>query len=239
MNSLIKKLKINIYADGANTTEIAKFNKLKFVKGFTTNPSLMKSNKVDNYQIFAKKILKIVNDKPISFEIFADEFNQIIQQALKIKSWGKNVFVKIPYYNSKGSSNIKLIKELSKRGINLNITAIFNFYQVKSVYQNINKSSQTIISIFAGRIADTGRNPSEIIKKALKLTKPHNKKIKILWASCREIYSIFHANEIGCQIITVPDSILRKINLVGKDLKNYSKETSKQFFQDSIGIKFD
>ena len=237
MNKLIKKLKIHIYADGANLKEIKDFNKLKFIKGFTTNPSLMKNNNVDNYKSFAKKVLEIVKNKSVSFEIFADDYSEILKQAMEIKSWGKNVFVKIPFYNSKGSSNIKLIKILSKNGVNLNITALFNFNQVKDVFKNIDKNSQSILSIFAGRIADTGINPSIIIKKSVALTK-RTKKIKILWASCREIYSIFQADDIGCHIITVPDSILKKINIVGKNLNNYSKETSRQFFKDSKGIKF-
>lgn len=237
MNKLIKKLKIHIYADGANLKEIKDFNKLKFIKGFTTNPSLMKNNNVDNYKSFAKKVLEIVKNKSVSFEIFADDYSEILKQAMEIKSWGKNVFVKIPFYNSKGSSNIKLIKILSKNGVNLNITALFNFNQVKDVLKNIDKNSQSILSIFAGRIADTGINPSILIKKSVALTK-RTKKIKILWASCREIYSIFQADDIGCHIITVPDSILKKINIVGKNLNNYSKETSRQFFKDSKGIKF-
>jgi transaldolase len=237
MNKLIKKLKIHIYADGANLKEIKDFNKLKFIKGFTTNPSLMKNNNVDNYKSFAKKVLGIVKNKSVSFEIFADDYSEILKQAMEIKSWGKNVFVKIPFYNSKGSSNIKLIKILSKNGVNLNITALFNFNQVKDVFKNIDKNSQSILSIFAGRIADTGINPSIIIKKSVALTK-RTKKIKILWASCREIHSIFQADDVGCHIITVPDSILKKINIVGKNLNDYSKETSRQFFEDSKGIKF-
>ena len=237
MNKLIKKLKIHIYADGADHEEIKRFNKLKFVKGFTTNPSLMKNSNVDNYKTFAEKVLKIVKNKSVSFEIFADDHNEILNQAMEIKSWGKNVYVKIPYYNSKGLKNIKLINKLSNNGVNLNITALFNFSQVNEVFKNINKNSQTILSIFAGRVADTGENPSIIIKKSVKLTKKI-KKIKILWASCRELYSIFLANEVGCQIITVPNSILKKINLVGKNLDKYSKETSKKFFEDSKGIKF-
>ncbi len=237
MKKLISKLKIHIYADGANPKQIQKFNKLKFVKGFTTNPSLMKNNKVNNYKTFAKQILKIVKSKSVSFEIFADDYVKILKQAIEIKSWGKNVYVKVPYYNSKGQKNIKLIKELSNKGVNLNITALFTYEQVKEVYKNLNKNSQTILSIFAGRVADTGKNPSVVIKKSIKLAKK-TRKVKILWASCRELYSIFLANEIGCHIITVPDSILKKINLVGKNLTTYSKETSKQFFEDSKEISF-
>jgi len=233
----LKKLKIHIYADGADLKEIETFNKSKLINGFTTNPSLMKSSNVKNYKSFAQQVLKIVKDKSVSFEIFADDQNEILKQAKEIKSWGKNVFVKVPYFNSRGNKNLSLIKKLSKLGINLNITALFTFSQVKEVFNNIDKDSQTILSIFAGRVADTGIDPTIIIKKSIKLTNK-NKKIKILWASCRELYSIFLANKVGCDIITVPNSILKKINLVGKNLTKYSKETSNQFFKDSKGIKF-
>mgnify|MGYP006079289161 FL=1 len=237
MNKLIKDLKIHIYADGANSKEVAMFNKLKYVKGFTTNPSLMKNNNVLNYKTFAKKILNATKGKPVSFEVFADDHNEILKQANTIKSWGSNIFVKIPYYNSKGKSNLNLIKILSKQNVKLNITSIFNYNQVRHVFNNISKNSHSILSIFAGRVADTGRDPVEIVKKAVQLTKG-TKKIKILWASCRETYSIFTADKIGCDIITVPNSILKKMKIIGKDLDKYSAETSKQFFLDSRGINF-
>ena len=237
MKKNLNKLKIHIYADGADLKEIKTFNKKKYISGFTTNPSLMKNSNVKNYKSFAQKVLKIVKNKSVSFEIFADDHNEILKQSKEIKSWGKNVYVKVPYFNSKGQKNLRLINKLSKLGINLNITALFNYNQVKEVFKNIDKDSQTILSIFAGRVADTGIDPTIIIKKSIKLTNK-NKKVKILWASCRELYSIFLANKVGCQIITVPNSILKKINLVGKNLTKYSKETSNQFFKDSKGIKF-
>lgn len=237
MTKYLNKLKIHIYADGADLEEIKTFNKSKFISGFTTNPSLMRSSNVKNYKSFAQQVLKIVKNKSVSFEIFADDPSEILKQSKEIKSWGKNVYVKVPYFNSKGQKNLRLINKLSKLGINLNITALFNYSQVKEVFKNINKDSKTIFSIFAGRIADTGIDPTSIIKKSVKLT-IKNKNAKILWASCRELYSIFLANKIGCHIITVPNSILKKINLVGKNLTKYSKETSNQFFKDSKGIKF-
>ncbi len=237
MKKNLNKLKIHIYADGADLKEIKTFNKKKYISGFTTNPSLMKNSNVKNYKSFAQKVLKIVKNKSVSFEIFADDHNEILKQSKEIKSWGKNVYVKVPYFNSKGQKNLRLINKLSKLGINLNITALFNYNQVKEVFKNIDKDSQTILSIFAGRVADTGIDPTIIIKKSIKLTNK-NKKVKILWASCRELYSIFLANKVGCHIITVPNSILKKINLVGKNLTKYSKETSNQFFKDSKGIKF-
>ena len=237
MTKNLNKLKIHIYADGADLKEIKTFNKKKYISGFTTNPSLMKNSNVKNYKSFAQKVLKIVKNKSVSFEIFADDHNEILKQSKEIKSWGKNVYVKVPFFNSKGQKNLRLINKLSKLGINLNITALFNYDQVKEVFKNIDKDSQTILSIFAGRVADTGIDPTINIKKSIKLTNK-NKKVKILWASCRELYSIFLANKVGCHIITVPNSILKKINLVGKNLTKYSKETSNQFFKDSKGIKF-
>ena len=229
--------KIQIFADGADIKSIKKYNMNNMIKGFTTNPSLMKSNNIKNYKAFAKKILKIVKRKSVSFEIFADDKKTIIEQAKQINSWGSNVYVKVPYYNSKGKNNLKIIKILSSKGVKLNITAIFQLKQIKNILKNLNKNTRSILSIFAGRIADTGIDPGEIIYKSVKLTK-RNKNIEILWASCRELYSIKEAEKLGCHIITVPDSILNKMSLFGKDLKKYSVETSKQFFEDSKGINF-
>ena len=229
--------KIQIFADGADIKSIKKYNVNNIIKGFTTNPSLMKSNNIKNYKSFAKKILKIVKRKSVSFEIFADDKKTIIEQAKQINSWGSNVYVKVPYYNSKGKNNLKIIKILSSKGVKLNITAIFQLKQIKNILKNLNKNTRSILSIFAGRIADTGIDPGEIIYTSVKLTK-RNKNIEILWASCRELYSIKEAEKLGCHIITVPDSILNKMSLFGKDLKKYSVETSKQFFEDSKGINF-
>tara|TARA_B100001250_G_C19710742_1_gene749060 strand:+ start:417 stop:1124 length:708 start_codon:yes stop_codon:yes gene_type:complete len=232
------RTKIQIFADGADIKSIKKYNVKSKIKGFTTNPSLMRSNNIKNYIIFAKKILKIVKKKSVSFEIFADDKKTIIEQANQINSWGSNVYVKVPYYNSRGRNNLKIIKILSDKGVKLNITAIFQIKQIKNILKNINKNTRSILSIFAGRIADTGIDPREIIYKSVKLTKK-NRNIEILWASCRELYSIKEAEKLGCHIITVPNSILSKMNLFGKDLKKYSIETSKQFFEDSKGINFD
>tara|TARA_B100000886_G_C20364776_1_gene466823 strand:- start:75 stop:779 length:705 start_codon:yes stop_codon:yes gene_type:complete len=231
------KNKIKIYADGAEIKSIKKFNKSRLIKGFTTNPSLMKDNKINDYTTFAKKILRIVRKKSISFEIFADDQKTIISQAEKINSWGKNIFVKVPYYNSKGKDNLKIIKILSNKKIKLNITAIFEFKQIIKILNIINKNNKIIFSIFAGRIADTGIDPSKIILKSVKATQKY-KNIEILWASCRELYSIKEAERLGCHIITVPKSILSKMHLFNKNLKKYSVETSKQFFEDSKNINF-
>jgi transaldolase len=228
----MKKIKIKIFADGADFSGIVNYNKKKFIKGLTTNPSLMKKSGVKNYTTFAKKILKIVNKKPISFEVFSDEFEGMYNQAKKIASWGNNVYVKIPVTNTKGVGSYKLIKKLSNENIKLNVTAIFTEDQVKKVINSLNPEVKSIISIFAGRIADTGENPEFLIKKTLKLLKK-NKNCEILWASTRELYNILSASSIGCHIITVPNNILDKLNLFGYNLKNYSLETVKEFYRDA------
>ncbi len=233
----INNLKIKIFADGADLTKISHLNNKKYIAGFTTNPSLMKSSNVKNYETFSKKLLKIVKKKSISFEVTSDDINEMEIQAYKINSWGKNVFIKIPFTNSKGKKNLKLIKKLSHNNIKLNITALFTYKQVLEVYKVLNKNSESYLSIFAGRIADTGIDPSIIINQTSKLVKK-NRKIKILWASCREIYSIFQANKLKCDIITVPYSLLSKLKLIGKNLNIYSVETSRDFFKDSKDIKF-
>jgi len=228
----MKKIKIKIFADGADFSGIVNYNKKKFIKGLTTNPSLMKKSGVKNYAAFAKKILKIVNKKPISFEVFSDEFEGMYNQAKKIASWGNNVYVKIPVTNTKGRGSYNLIKKLSNENIKLNVTAIFTEAQVKKVINSLNPEVKSIISIFAGRIADTGENPEFLIKKTLKLLKK-NKNCEVLWASTRELYNILSASRIGCHIITVPNNILDKLNLFGYNLKNYSLETVKEFYRDA------
>lgn len=228
----MKKINIKIFADGADFYGIKNYNKKKFIKGLTTNPSLMKKSGVKNYTTFAKKILKIVNKKPISFEVFSDEFEGMYNQAKKIASWGKNVYVKIPVTNTKGKGSYNLIKKLSNENIKLNVTAIFTENQVKRVVNSLNPKAKSIISIFAGRIADTGENPEILIKKTLKLLKK-NKNCEVLWASTRELYNIISAERVGCHIITVPNNILDKLNLFGYNLKNYSLQTVKDFYEDA------
>lgn len=230
-------MKIKIYADGANYKDIILYNNLNLISGLTTNPSLMKKSGVKNYELFAKKVLKKVNKKPISFEVFADEIDEMYIQAKKIASWGKNIFVKIPIINTKGKSMSNLIKKLSNEKIKLNITAVFTQSQVMNIFKNLNKSTPAIISIFAGRIADTGRDPKILIKKSISIFKK-NFNHKILWASTRELYNITEANNLGTDIITVPTNLLGKINLKNKNLKKYSIETVKEFFLDAKKSKF-
>lgn len=233
----MRNFKIKIFADGANYNEIKYFNLQKIVKGLTTNPSLMRKSGVKNYEIFARKVLRFVKQKPISFEVFSDDFEEMYMQAKTISSWGKNVYVKIPVTNTKGKSSHLLIKKLSDEGINLNITAIFNFYQVSKVVKSLNPKSKAIVSIFSGRIADTGINPEIVIKKSVDLLK-NNKNHEILWASTRELYNVFQAEKINCHIITVPTAILKKFNLIGYDLIKYSSDTVKEFYEDAKNAKF-
>lgn len=228
----MRNIKIKIFADGADFAGIVNFNKKNFIKGLTTNPTLMKKSGIKNYSKFAKKILKIVKKKPISFEVFSDDFEGMYAQAIKIASWGKNVYVKIPVTNTKGKGSYNLIKRLSEENIKLNVTAIFTEDQIKKVINSLNPNAKSIISIFAGRIADTGRNPEFFVKKALSLLS-NNKNCEVLWASTRELYNIVTADKIGCHIITVPNAILEKINLFEYDLTNYSLETVKEFYRDA------
>lgn len=233
---ILNNLKIKIFADGANIIDMHKLNNISYISGFTTNPSLMCQSKINDYTTFANKILKKINKKPVSFEVTADSFSKMELQAYKINNWSNNIFVKIPFTNSKGRKTLELIKKLSNKGIKLNITSIFTYNQVKQVINILNKDSETIISIFAGRIADTGRDPSLTVKQSVIAVKKYEK-IQILWASCREIYNIFEANKIGCHIITVPHSIIKKFSLIGKNLEKYSVETAKDFYFDSKNIK--
>ena len=232
----MKVKRIKIYADGADYSDFVTLNKSKIIKGFTTNPTLMRKSGVKNYEKFAKKLIKVIK-KPISFEVFSDELDEMYIQAKKISSWGSNVYVKIPIVNSKGVSTIRLIKKLNLEKIKLNITAVFTFNQVNKIINILNSKTPSIISIFAGRIADTGIDPINILKRSIKLKK-NNKNIKILWASTREVLNIYQAENINCDIITVPIGIIKKLNLYKKNLKKYSIETAKDFYLDGLKSKY-
>lgn len=231
------KLNVKIYADGADLKSMVEEYNKGIVNGFTTNPSLMKAAGIKSYKDFGKKVLDEIKDMPISFEVFADDKETILKEARELFTWGENVYIKIPVVNTKGEFNGEIIKELSEENIKLNITAIFTVEQIKDVLGVLNKESPAIISIFAGRIADTGINPVRIIKEAIELSKDYPK-VEILWASCRELYNIIEANDIGCHIITVQNSILKKFHLFGKDLTEYSIETVKDFFKDGKSLGF-
>ena len=225
-----------IYCDIADLKLIKHYNKKKIVKGFTTNPSLMRKAGANNYTKYSKKILSIVN-KPISFEVFADDELNILKQANEISKWGNNVYVKIPITNSKGKYLLNVIKKLSTNKIKLNITAVYNFKNVKKILNNIKKNSNVIISIFAGRAGDTGKDPLPELIKSIKAKKNY-KNVKILWASVREPYNYIQAKQIGCDIITIPPTIIDKIEKFGKSYKKLTIETVKGFLIDSKKSKF-
>ena len=230
-------MKTKIFCDIADINIIKKFNKKKIVKGFTTNPSLMRKAGAKDYKKYSNKILKICNKKPISFEVFGDDHKSMMDQALKINTWGKNVYVKIPVVNSKGFLTTKTIKELNNKNIKLNITAVYTANQTKKILKSINKKTKLIISIFAGRAADTGKDPIPEFKKSISLAKKF-KNVEILWASVREPYNYLQSKQLGCHIITVPPIIIEKIEKFGKGFDKLTMETVKAFLDDSKKSKF-
>ena len=221
---------IKIYCDSADYKIIKKYSKFNLVKGFTTNPSLMSLAGVKNYKNYSIKILKTCKNKPISLEVFSDDINSMIQQAYLINSWGKNVYVKIPVVNTQGKFTGKAIRELSSKGVKLNITAIYTYEQVEKVFLSLNKNTKSIISIFAGRMADVGKDPIPIFQKSVQLTQKH-KNIEILCVSTREAYNFLQAKNLGCEIITMPSKIIEKIENFGKDFNTLTLDTVKGFFR--------
>ncbi|MBS0662196.1 MAG: transaldolase [Verrucomicrobia bacterium] len=226
-------LKIQIFADGADKAGILDLYAKPYIKGLTTNPSLMKKAGIKDYEAFAKDILQTVTAKPISLEVFSDEFPEMRRQAAKIKSWGPNVYVKIPITNSKGESSLPLIKDLGQEGVKLNVTALFTLKQVAGVAAALNPAVPSVVSVFAGRIADSGVDPMPIVRACVPLLESQPK-AELLWASTREVLNIFQAQEAGCQIITVPHDIIAKASkMLGMDLAAISLDTVKTFLKDS------
>ena len=230
-------MKTKIFCDTAELDQIKLFNKKKIDKGFTTNPSLMRKAGAKDYESYSKKILKICKNMPISLEVFADEYSEMKKQALKINSWGKNVYVKIPVINSKGIFSGKIIKELNDQNIKLNITAVYSSKETKKILRLIDKKTKVIISIFAGRAGDVGKDSIPEFKKSIKMAKKY-KNVEILWASVREPYNYTQANQLGCHIITVPPSIITKIEKFGKNFDSLMIETVKAFLIDSKKSNF-
>ncbi len=225
-----------IFCDIADINLIKKFNKKKIVKGFTTNPSLMRKAGAKNYSKYSKEILKITN-KPVSCEVFADDIRSMILQGQKISKWAKNVYVKVPVTTSKGKFTGEVIKILNRNKIKLNITAVYNSKQTMQILKKINKNTKVIISIFAGRMADTGKDPIPQFKKSIKISKKY-KNVEILWASTREPYNYIQAKQLGCHIITVPPAIIEKIEKFGKSFKKLTTDTVKGFLDDTRKSKF-
>ena len=226
-----------IFCDIADLSLIKKFNKKKIVKGFTTNPSLMRKAGAKDYQSYSKQILKVCRNKPISFEVFADNMNSMIDQGKKINTWGRNVYVKVPIVNSRNKFTGKVIKELNRQNIKLNITAVYTAKQTQKILNQINKKTKVIISIFAGRAADSGQDPVPEFKKSIKMARKF-KNVEILWASVREPYNYTQANQLGCHIITIPPVIIEKIEKFGKSFIQLTTETVRAFLIDSKKSKF-
>ncbi|MBF0287432.1 MAG: transaldolase [SAR324 cluster bacterium] len=229
----ISDLNTKIFADGADIAGILEMHQRPYISGFTTNPTLMRQAGVNDYKSFAQNVLKKISDKPISFEVFADEFEEMKQQALEISSWGNNVYVKIPVTNTKKEASYNLIHQLSEQGVQLNVTAVMTLEQVREITFALKNTSSSIISIFAGRLADTGLDPVPVMQAALEIMKiaPNT---ELLWASPREVFNVYQADAIGCHIITATNSILDKLELAGKDLSEFSLETVQMFYNDAV-----
>jgi transaldolase len=228
----VSELKIKLFADGADKAQILQAHANPLIRGFTTNPTLMRSAGVKDYEAFAHEILEVVTDRPISFEVFADEFCEMERQAHKIARWADNVFVKIPVTNTRREPSMDLIHRLAHSDVKVNVTAILTLDQVRDAAAALAGGAPSVVSVFAGRIADTGKDPVPLMAAAVALVSPHTT-IELLWASPRELLNIFQANDIGCHIITATDSVLSKLKVVGKDLHDYSLETVKMFHTDA------
>lgn len=233
----VDQLKVRIFADGADKAAMLEMYRKPFVKGFTTNPTLMRKAGVSDYEAFAKDIIAAIPDRSISFEVFADDFAEMERQARRIAPWGKHVSVKIPITNTKGESTIPLVRKLSQDGVALNVTALFTLKQVKDVVDAAKGGAPCFVSVFAGRIADTGLDPVPLMAEAVRILQaaPNT---ELIWASPRELLNVFQADDIGCQVITVTNDIIKKLALVGKDMDEYSLETVKMFYDDGKAAGF-
>jgi transaldolase len=234
---VVTDLKIKLFADGAERAGILKMYQNPLIRGFTTNPTLMRKAGITDYEAFAKDILSAITDRPISFEVFADEFYEMERQALKISRWGDNVYTKIPVTNTRRESSLDLICRLARSGAKLNVTALMTLDQVRDVSAALADGPSAYVSVFAGRIADTGRDPVPLMETAVELLKPYPN-LELIWASPRELLNIFQADAVGCHIITATHDLLQKLTLVGKDLGDYSLETVEMFHRDAAQAGF-
>ena len=233
----LNELSIKIFADGADLKTIEELNKNPHIKGFTTNPTLMRKSNVKDYRAFALDVIKIIKTRPVSFEVFSDEFEIMEKQALQIASWGKNVYVKIPITNTRGDDAGPLVRRLTKAGVKVNVTALTTTKQVEHIVDYLSEDTPSCVSVFAGRVADTGRDPVPIMAEGVKLL--HKKPLaELIWASPRELLNVFQAESVGCQIITVTNDLLVKLPLIGKDLAEYSMDTVKMFYRDAVQAGF-
>jgi transaldolase len=228
----LDQLNIKIFADGADLDGILELYRNPHIRGFTTNPTLMRKSGISDYEKFSRQVLEHISDRPISFEVFSDEFDEMERQARKIASWGKNVYVKIPVTNTRHELSVDLVRCLASEGIQLNVTALMTLEQVSAISKALENHAPSYISVFAGRIADTGRDPMPLMKEAVEIMSLHRTQ-ELIWASPRELLNIFHADEIGCHIITVTHDLLKKLSFVGKDLGEFSLDTVKMFYSDA------
>jgi len=233
----VNELKIKLFADGADLQGMLEMNAKPFIQGLTTNPTLMRKAGIKDYRSFAQDVLKEITEKPISFEVFSDELEEMKRQGIEIASWGKNVYVKIPITTTSGESTASVVEYLANRDVKVNVTALMTMGQVLAIKKVLNPSAASYVSIFAGRIADTGRNPLPIMKDALEAL-TDQPKCELIWASPRELLNVFQGDEIGCHIITATNDILKKLELVGKDLGIYSLDTVKMFRDDAVAAAF-
>jgi len=233
----IEELQVKIFADGADMAGMLEMYSKPYIKGLTTNPTLMRKAGITDYKLFCKEVLSIIKDKPLSFEVFSDDFEEMEQHALEIAGWGENVYVKIPITNTKKQTCYQLVKKLAEKKVKLNVTAIMTLGQVKSVVDALDPNVPSYVSVFAGRIADTGYDPLPLMAAAVELLK-NAPASELIWASPRELLNIFQADQIGCQVITVTNDILKKLSLVGYDLNEYSLDTVKMFYQDALAAKY-
>jgi transaldolase len=234
---MLNNLNVKIFADGAEKNSMVELASKDFISGLTTNPTLMRKAGVNDYCSFCKEIVGLIKDKPLSFEVFSDEFSEMERQALEISSWAKNIYVKIPITNTKGASTSELIRQLVEKGVRVNITAITTLKQVQKIKDSLDEKVPSYVSIFAGRIADTGVDPVPMMREALEILKD-NKNSEVIWASPREVLNIFQANEIGCHIITVTPEIIKKLNKIGYDLEKYSLDTVEMFYRDAVAAGY-
>jgi transaldolase len=234
---MIENLNVKIFADGADKAGMLEMYAKPYIKGLTTNPTLMRKVGITDYRGFARDILASIPDRPISFEVFSDEFDEMERQAMEIADWGQNVYVKIPVSNTKRQPSYELVRKLTTSGVKVNVTALMTLSQVRDVVAALNPKVPSYVSVFAGRIADTGRDPVPLMAAAVELLKP-NPRAELIWASPRELLNIFHAEAVGCHVITVTNDILKKLNLVGFDLDEYSLDTVKMFYNDAVAAGF-
>jgi len=233
----VEDLKVKIFADGADKAGMLEMHAKPFIQGLTTNPTLMKKAGITDYRAFCKDILTVIKDKPLSFEVFSDDFAGMERQAMDIASWGSNVYVKIPVTNTKQETCYALVRKLATQKVKINVTALMTLAQVRDVVAALDPTVPSYVSVFAGRIADTGRDPMPLMAAAVEMLKVAPA-AELIWASPRELLNIFQADDIGCQVITVTNSILRKLSMVGYDLNEYSLDTVKTFYSDALEAKF-